>query len=123
MKYVFISLGLIFLGMGAVGVIMPFIPTTPFALLAAVCFAKSSKKLHTWFISTRIYKNNIEGLVKERAMTIKAKLKTLLTITAFMGLSFIVMRITNAPPTAQIILAIIWAVHVLYFGLIVKTSR
>ena len=120
-RYVYIVSGLLFLGLGAAGTVLPFIPTTPFALLAAVCFGKSSGRLHNWFVSTRIYRNNIEGFVKERAMTIKAKLTLLTTVTVFMGFSFFVMRIASAPVISQIILAIIWALHVLYFGFKVRT--
>jgi len=121
-KYVYILLGLIFLGLGAVGVVMPFIPTTPLALLAAICFGKSSKRLHSWFISTRFHKKYIDGFVKERAMTIKAKLVLLATITTFMGFSFLVMRAASAPYVPQIILAIVWVLHVIYFGFKVRTS-
>ncbi|MCL2387522.1 MAG: YbaN family protein [Defluviitaleaceae bacterium] len=123
MKYVYLVAGLVFLGLGGVGVVLPLIPTTPFVLLAAICFGKSSEKLHKWFISTQFYKNNIEGFVKERTMTIKAKLKLLLTITVFMGFSFFVMRVASAPPVSQIMLAIVWVLHVLYFGFKVKTLR
>jgi len=120
-RYVCIALGLLFLCLGAAGVILPLIPTTPFVLLAAICFGKSSNRLHNWFISTRLYKNNIEGFVNERAMTIKAKITLLLTITLFMGFSFFVMRIMYAPLVSQIILVVIWILHVLYFGFRVRT--
>ena len=120
-KYAYILAGLIFLGIGAAGVVLPLIPTTPLALLAAVCFGKSSARLHNWFISTRFYKSNIEGFVNKRTMTIKTKLTLLATITAFMGFSFFVMRIASAPLVSQVILAIVWALHVLYFGFKVKT--
>ncbi|MCL2571258.1 MAG: YbaN family protein [Defluviitaleaceae bacterium] len=122
-KYVYIVLGLIFLGLGAAGVVLPFIPTTPLALLAAICFGRSSKRLHGWFISTRFHKKYIDGFIKERAMTIKAKLTLLATITAFMGFSFFVMRTASAPLVSQIILVVIWVLHILYFGFRVKTSR
>jgi len=123
MKYLYIALGMFFLGMGGVGMIMPFVPTTPFVLLAAVCFGKSSNRLHNWFISTRLYRNNIEGFVKERAMTLKAKLSLLISITVFMGFSFFVMRVVSAPPLPQVVLVVIWVLHVLYFGFRVRTLR
>jgi len=122
-KYAYIVAGLLFLGIGAAGAVLPFIPTTPLALLAAMCFGKSSDKLNNWFISTRFYKNNIEGFVKEKAMTIKTKMTLLATITVFMGFSFFAMRIASAPIVSQVILAIIWALHVLYFGFKVKTLK
>jgi len=107
--------------MGAVGMVIPLIPTTPFILLAAICFGKSSNRLYKWFVSTRLYKNNVEGFVKKRAMTIKAKLILLITITVLMGFSFFLMRIASAPLLAQVTLTIIWTLHILYFGFKVKT--
>ena len=122
MKYSYVILGLLFLGLGVVGVVMPFIPTTPFVLLAASCFGKSSDRLHGWLVSTRFYKNNVEGLVKNKTLTLKAKIKLLVVITVLMGLSFIAMRITNAPLVPQGILVVVWVVHMLYFGFKVKSA-
>jgi len=122
MKYSYVILGLLFLGLGVVGVVMPFIPTTPFVLLAAACFGKSSDRLHGWLVSTRFYKNNVEGLVKNKTLTLKAKIKLLVVITVLMGLSFIAMRITNAPLVPQGILVVVWVVHMLYFGFKVKSA-
>ncbi|MCL2856667.1 MAG: YbaN family protein [Oscillospiraceae bacterium] len=122
-KYVYIIGGLLFLGLGAAGTVLPFVPTTPFVLLAAICFGRSSNRLYKWFISTRLYRNNLEGFVKRRALSVRAKLTLLATITVFMGFSFFVMRAMSAPLVSQAILAIIWALHVLYFGFKVKTMR
>ena len=57
-KILFIVLGCIGLALGAVGAVLPLMPAFPFLLLAAVCFAKSSEKLHNWFINTKLYKKN-----------------------------------------------------------------
>jgi uncharacterized membrane protein YbaN (DUF454 family) len=121
MKYFYLVAGLIFLGMSGVGAILPLIPTTPFVLLAAFCLGKSSERLHGWFTSTRLYKNNIESFVTKRAMTVTAKLKLLLMITLLMGVGFFMMRLASTPTVAQMVLVVIWILHVLYFGFRVKT--
>lgn len=77
MKYLYITVGCIALGVGAVGVVLPVLPTTPFLLLASICFAKGSKRFHDWFLSTKLYKKHLEGFVKERAMKLQAKLSLL----------------------------------------------
>ena len=71
-------LGFICLGLGSIGVVLPMLPTAPFLLAAAFFFAKSSKRLHDWFVSTKIYKNHLDSFVKERAMTLKTKISILL---------------------------------------------
>ena len=70
MKIVYMLLGFICLGLGSIGVVLPMLPTAPFLLAAAFFFAKSSKSLHDWFVSTKIYKNHLDSFVKERAMTV-----------------------------------------------------
>lgn len=51
MRYVWASLGLICVGLGLIGVVLPLLPTVPFMLLAAFFFARSSERLHNWLIS------------------------------------------------------------------------
>jgi len=122
-RFVLIAFGVLFTGLGIAGTVMPFIPTTPLLLLAAVCFGKSSSKLHGWLLSTRFYARNIESFVKRREMTMKTKVKLLGTVTFFMGVSMAMMFALSAPRIPQIILAAVWLGHMLYFGFCVKTVR
>jgi hypothetical protein len=122
-RFVYIACGVIFFGLGVAGTVLPLLPTTPLIVLAAVCFGKSSQRLHTWCISTRFYKNNVESFVTRRTMTVKAKLILLSTVTVVMGLSFVVLTVTNVNIVVRIILSIIWLCHVIYFGFVVKTAR
>ena len=73
-KYLYITIGLISVALGAIGVIFPILPTTPFLLLASFCFARGSEKFNNWFTSTKLYKNHLDSFVKERAMTLKDKI-------------------------------------------------
>lgn len=73
MKIIYLIIGILATGLGAIGVILPVLPTTPFLLLAAYCFAKSSKRINDWFLSTNLYQKHLDGFVKERAMTLKTK--------------------------------------------------
>ena len=65
MKLIYILLGCLSLGLGALGVVLPLLPAFPFLLFAGFCFAKSSKRLHTWFVNTKLYKNNLESYFRE----------------------------------------------------------
>lgn len=51
MRLVWLLLGLTFVGLGFLGIILPLVPTVPFMLLAAFCFARSSERLHDWILS------------------------------------------------------------------------
>lgn len=77
-KYLYVAVGLISFVLGAVGVIIPILPTTPFLLLASFCFVRGSEKFDRWFKSTKIYQKHLESFVNERAMTMKQKVTILL---------------------------------------------
>ena len=83
-KIIYIVLGFIFLGLGALGVALPILPTTPFLLLASYFFAKGSDRFHNWFISTKLYKNHLEEFIQTRSMTLKKKLSILLPVSAML---------------------------------------
>jgi uncharacterized membrane protein YbaN (DUF454 family) len=55
MKVLWIFLGIICLILGFIGVFLPLLPTTPFALLAAFCFSKGSDELHQWLLNTKMF--------------------------------------------------------------------
>ncbi|WP_195924264.1 YbaN family protein [Sarcina ventriculi] len=82
-KYIYIAVGLIAFLLGAIGVILPVLPTTPFLLLASFCFAKGSERFHKWFTESKIYKKHLESFAKEKAMTLKQKI-TILAFADFM---------------------------------------
>ena len=117
-KILYIILGCIGLGIGAVGAVLPMLPAFPFLLLAAFCFARSSKKLHSWFVSTRLYRDNLEDYLAGRGMTKKTKVRIMITVTLLMSIGFFMM---HAVPVGQIVLACVWGFHILYFLLGIKT--
>lgn len=119
-KIAYIVLGCIGVGLGAIGAVLPFLPAFPFLLLAAFCFAKSSKKLNNWFINTKLYKNNLETYVKGQGMTWKTKIRIMITVTILMGFGFIMM---SNVPVGRIILSCVWVFHIIYFIFFVKTYK
>lgn len=119
-KAFFVVLGCLSLGLGAVGAVLPILPTVPFLMLAAFCFAKSSEKLHNWFVSTKLYKKNLESFVQGKGMTMKIKIRIMVTVTILMSIGFIMM---HAVPVGRIILGFVWIFHVLYFIFGIKTLK
>jgi len=117
-KICLMTVGCLGLGLGAVGAVIPLLPAFPFLLLAAVCFAKSSERLHNWFIGTKLYKDNLESYVAGQGMTRRTKIRIMITVTLLMSIGFFMM---NAVPVGQIVLACVWLFHIVYFAVIVKT--
>lgn len=119
-RLLWIILGFIGLGIGAVGVVLPMLPAFPFLLLAAFSFSKSSERLHKWFIGTKLYKNNLESYVKGQGMTLYTKIKVMVTVTLLMAFGFFMMfREDLYIPCA--ILGGVWLFHIVYFIWGVKT--
>lgn len=119
-KIFWIILGCIGVGLGAVGAVVPMLPAFPFLMLATFSFARSSEKLHTWFISTRLYKDNLEDYVAGRGMTWKTKIRIMVTVTLLMSVGFIMMG-AKGIVTGCIVLGCVWLFHILYFIFGVKT--
>ena len=117
MRILFIVLGFIFLGVGAVGVVVPILPTTPFLLLASFFFAKGSKRFHDWFLSTKLYKKYLESFVKSRAMTLKGKLTILIPVSCMLIITFIL--VDNI--YARIVLVILFISKYVYFFTQIRT--
>ena len=117
-KLFYLVLGFIGLVLGFIGALVPLLPAFPFLLLAAFCFAKSSERLHNWFINTKLYKNNLESYVKKKGMSKKTKIKIMVMITILMSIGFIMMhRIW----IGQLILFFVWLFHIYYFVFRIKT--
>lgn len=117
-KYLYITIGIISLGLGAIGTVVPMMPAFPFLLISAICFSKSSKRIDTWFKQTKLYKNNLEDYVAGKGMTKKTKVKIMITITLLMSIGFVMM---HRVVVGRIVLGVIWLFHLLYFTYAVKT--
>ena len=119
-KIFWIILGCIGVGLGAVGAVVPMLPAFPFLMLATFSFARSSEKLHNWFVNTKLYKNNLEDFVAGKGMTVKTKVRIMVTVTLLMSVGFIMMGLKGIV-TGCIVLGCVWAFHIIYFIWGVKT--
>ena len=118
-RILYISLGILGLGLGALGAVLPLLPAFRFLMLAAFCFGRSSEKLDRWFKGTKLYRNNLETYVKGQGMTWKTKIRVMITVTLLMLLGFFIMfqRALYIPCG---VLGAVWLFHILYFCFGVK---
>ncbi len=119
-KILYIILGCIGVGMGAVGAVVPMLPTFPFLMLATFCFARSSEKLNRWFKNTKLYKDNLADFAAGKGMTKKTKIRIMVTVTLLMSVGFIMMGLKGIV-TGCVLLGCVWVCHLVYFIFGIKT--
>ncbi|MGR3712821.1 MAG: YbaN family protein [Shimia sp.] len=89
MRIIWLIFGLISLGLGLIGVVLPLLPTVPFMLLAAFCFARSSDRMHNWLLTHKVFGPMIEDWNRSGAISPTAKKAATLSIVLVFGISLI----------------------------------
>lgn len=89
-KILLISVGWLSIALGALGAILPLLPTTPFILLAAACFAKSSPRFHSWLLTHRHLGPIIRQYQSGNGLPRKVRQRALTAIWASMALSMLI---------------------------------
>jgi len=84
-KAFFIVAGTICLGLGAVGVFLPILPTTPFLLLSAACYYKGSDRMHRWLLNNRWFGSYIRNYKEGKGISLVGKISTLLLLWITIG--------------------------------------
>ena len=85
-RIIYITLGTFFLILGAIGIFVPLLPTTPFWLLTCWFYVRSSEKLYNRVMSNRYFGPHIKGFVEDKAIPLRSKIITI----AIMWLSTII---------------------------------
>ena len=106
-KTVYKVLGLLFLLLGVLGIALPVLPTTPFVLLAAWCFAQSSQRWHARLIESELFGPMIRNWETNRCISLRTKIVALTTMT-LVGVASIVFAIHN--PMLKILTALLLGV-------------
>ncbi|MDD5312086.1 MAG: YbaN family protein [Dehalococcoidia bacterium] len=112
-KIVLIVGGTISLILGIIGIFLPILPTTPFLLLAAFCYARSSQRFHNWLMGNKYLGTYIKSYMDKKGIPLRVKIFSIVVLWITIGISIIL--ISNSL-VWQIILTVIAAavtVHVL----------
>jgi len=81
-RIILIACGLLATGLGIVGIVLPVMPTTPFLLLAAACFVRSSPRLYQWLLNNRLFGDYIRRYREGRGIPLRVKVPVLLLLWA-----------------------------------------
>lgn len=74
-------------GLGIVGIFVPILPTTPFLLLAAACYMRSSERSYHWLVDNRVFGAYVRNYIEGRGMPVRMKISTILLLWLAIGLT------------------------------------
>lgn len=92
-RTVLICLGWLAVALAALGVVLPLLPTTPFLLLAAWCFAHSSPRFHYWLLYRSWFGNYLRHWQQHRALPPGMKIRAALVIVVTFAVSLVLVKI------------------------------
>jgi len=87
LRYVLVWAGFVCVGLGVAGVFVPLLPTTPFLLLAAACFARGSDRCHRWLMTNRWVGSYVRNYMEHRATTVATKVGSIMMLWCFLSLA------------------------------------
>lgn len=118
-KPLLILLGSFFLGLGFLGIFIPGLPTTPFLLLAAGCYVRSSDRLYTWLLNHYIFGRHIQNFRENRSISLHSKIISLIAMWLMISLSvFVFIKIF----WIRILIAILGVIGTIVI-LLIRTSK
>ncbi len=82
-----IIIGTICVAIGVIGIFIPILPTTPFLLLAAACYLRSSQKFYNWLMNNRLFGIYIRNYSEGRGIPVKVKLFTIVLLWVAISIS------------------------------------
>lgn len=109
----FLSLGTTFFSIGAVGVVIPVLPTTPFILISVFCFGKSSKRAERWISNNRYFGSYIENYKNKNGVPLDIKLKSIAFLWTMLIISIMFFSNNDYLSLLLVIIGIAVTAHIL----------
>jgi len=104
-RWALIIIGSFFTGLGILGIFLPLLPTTPFLLLAAACYIRSSERFYNWLINNKWLGNYIKNYLEGKGVSLKAKVFSISLLWITIGYSAVF--IVNTFPIRIILILIV----------------
>lgn len=119
LKLILICIGTFFLGLGLIGIFIPILPATPFLLLAAACYARSSKRFYDWLMNNKWFGSYIKNYHDGKGIPLKVKVLTISLLWSSILFSILFIVYISWIQIILIIIACGVTIHIL----IIKTYK
>ena len=105
--------GIFFVGVGTLGIVLPLLPTTPFLVLAAICFSRSSERFHNWLLNNKWFGAYIKNYREGKGILLRQKVVVLSLLILTIGYSCIFLLDHIAVRVILLLVAIGVSIHIL----------
>jgi len=105
--------GTLLVGLGIIGILMPVLPTTPFLLLAAACYARSSQRFYHWLLNNKWFGNYIKNYIQRKGVPLKVKILAITWLWITIGFSVVFAVDVFLVRLILIVIAIGVSIHIL----------
>jgi len=112
-KGVLIIAGTLFVGLGILGIFLPLLPTTPFLLLAAACYARSSERFYNWLLNNRWFGLYIKNYLEGKGVPLRVKVLSICFLWITIGYSVVFVVDTFLVRIILILIAVGVTIHIL----------
>ncbi len=116
-----VAAGSFFVALGTIGILVPLLPTTPFLLLAAYCYMRSSKRLHEWLLTNRWFGEYLRNYQEGRGVPVRAKAGTLALLWATIAVTMVLFVDSLLVRGVLLAIAVAVTVHVLMLKTLGRT--
>jgi hypothetical protein len=117
------TIGILSVGLGAAGIFLPLLPTTPFLLVASACFIRSSDRLYQWLLHNRWFGSYVRNYREKRTLPLRAKVIALVLLWTTMTYSVFILLRHWALQVLLLLIAAAVTVHLLSLKTMPKKTR
>ncbi len=108
-RHLYLAGGFTALALGSIGIILPLLPTVPFVILAAFCFARSSPRLEAWLLDHHVFGSHIRNWRDRRAITKRGKRAAIVAFAVSILIALIFLKLPwNLIPVAAALICGTW---------------
>ena len=105
--------GIFFVGVGTLGIVLPLLPTTPFLVLAAMCFSRSSERFHNWLLNNKWFGAYIKNYREGKGISLRQKVAVLSLLIFTIGYSCIFLLNHIAVRIILVLIAVGISIHII----------